>query len=219
MTRLLPVMAAAFLVAAAGVVHGLRTDRWGANTDVRAAAARLDGVPMKIGEWDGRSMTIDDRQLAIAEAAGCLSRSYVQRRTGTEVSVVVLCGRPGPISLHSPEVCYAGAGFSLSGERETCPLRRDGAPPAELFQAEFVKAGAAPETLKVFWAWKADGAWTAATNPRLAFARSTVLYKLYAIRRLVRPDESSAREPCLDFLREFLPELEQRLTPSARGPV
>ena len=211
MTRLLPLLAAACLLIAAGVIHGLRTDRWGADANLGAAAARLDGVPLKVGEWEGRPFDIDARQLAVAEAAGHLSRSYVHRRMGAEVTVVVLCGRPGPISLHSPEVCYAGAGFGLSGEPETCSVPGENAPAAQLFKARFVKDGPAPETLNVFWAWKADGAWAATSNARLAFARSTVLYKLYVIRRLGRPDENPAQEPCLDFLRAFLPELDRRV--------
>jgi hypothetical protein len=207
--------AAASLVIAAGVIHGLRTDRWGADVNVAAAAARLDDVPLKVGEWEGRPIAMDDRQLAMAEAVGHMSRTYVSRRTGMEVTVVLLCGRPGPISLHSPEVCYAGAGFNMTGEEGTATVSGDGAPPAELFKATFVKPGAAQVTLNVFWAWRADGAWLAASNPRLTFARSTVLYKLYVIRRLARPDEVMPQEPCLDFLRAFLPELDKQLSPSA----
>ncbi|HBI43176.1 MAG TPA: hypothetical protein DDY78_10020 [Planctomycetales bacterium] len=216
MTRFLPLIVAVSAVVAAGVMHGLRTDRWGAKADVKAAAARLDDVPLKVGEWEGRPMEIDARQLTVAEADGHLSRYYVHRRTGAEVAVVVLCGRPGPLSLHSPEVCYAGAGFSISGDRQTLPLTGEGLPPVELFNARFTKPGVTPETLNVFWAWKAsDGNWAANSDPRVAYVRSTVLYKLYLIRRLARPDEDLSRDPCLDFLRAFLPELEKRLSPSA----
>lgn len=216
MTRLLPLIVAVFALVAAGVAHGLRTDRWGAKADVKAAAARLDDVPLKVGEWEGRPTEVDARQLAVAEAEGHLSRTYVNRRTGAEVSVVVLCGRPGPLSLHSPEVCYGGAGFGMTGDRSTVPLTGEGSPPAELFNARFVKPGVAPETLNVFWAWKAsDGNWAANADPRLTYVRSTVLYKLYLVRRLARPDEDLSKDPCPDFLRAFLPELEKRLSPSA----
>ena len=215
MTRLLLVVGATFLVAGAGVIHGLRTDRWGAKADIEAAASHLDGVPMTIGEWEGRPTVISARQLALAEAVGHLSRLDVNRRTGMEVSVVVLCGRPGPISLHSPEVCYTGSGFAQKGDTELRSVKGDDGVTASLYKAQFVKPGAVPDVLNVFWAWKANGAWAATANPRLAFFRSTVLYKLYAVRRLARPDENLAEEPCLDFLREFLPELKKRLSPSA----
>jgi hypothetical protein len=158
MTRLLLVAGATFLMVGAGVIHGLRTDRWGAKADIESAASRLDGVPMTMGEWEGRPMEINARQLAIAEAVGHLSRAYVNRRTGMEVSVVVLCGRPGPIALHSPEVCYAGSGYSLKSETEKCAVKGDDGFTADLYKAQFVKAGAAPDTLNVFWAWKANGA-------------------------------------------------------------
>jgi hypothetical protein len=144
-----------------------------------------------------------------------LSRYYINRHTGAEVAVVVLCGRPGPLSLHSPEVCYAGAGFSISGERQKIPLTGEGLPAAEFFNARFIKPGVAPETLNVFWAWKAsDGNWAASSDPRLAYVRSTVLYKLYLIRRVVRAEEDLSHDPCLDFLRAFMPELEKRVSPS-----
>lgn len=50
-------MAAACLLIAAAAIHGLRTDRWGADANLEAAAARLDGVPLKVGEWEGRAST------------------------------------------------------------------------------------------------------------------------------------------------------------------
>ena len=215
MTRFLPLLVAVSALVGGGVMHGLRTDRWGAKSDVKAAAARLDAVPEKVGEWEGRPMEIDARQLTIAEADGHLSRYYVNRRTGAEVAVVVLCGRPGPLSLHSPEVCYAGAGFNIDGDRQKIPLTGDGLPPAELFNAKFAKPGVVPDVLNVFWAWKASGGhWEANSDPRLAYVRSNILYKLYVIRRVVRPEEDLTHDPCLDFLRAFLPQLEKRVSPS-----
>jgi EpsI family protein len=215
MSRFLPLLVAVSALVGAGVMHGLRTDRWSAKADVKAAAARLDAVPDKVGEWEGRPMEINARQLTIAEADGHLSRYYVNRRTGAEVAVAILCGRPGPLSLHSPEVCYAGSGFNISGERQTIPLTGEGIPRSEFFNARFVKPGVVPETLNVYWAWKASGGnWAANSDPRLAYVRSAVLYKLYLIRRVGRPEEDLSHDPCLDFLRAFLPELEKQVSPS-----
>ena len=214
--RYASVVVAALVVLAAGLIHGLRTDRWGAPPDLGAAAARLEETPTTIGDWEGKSIDLDKRQLAVAEAVGHLSRRYVHRRTGDETTVVVLCGRPGPLSVHSPEVCYTGAGFELRGDRETLALpEREGRPAGDLYRGRFVKPGVVPEVLDVFWAWKTTGAWSAAPNPRLSFANSAVLYKLYIIRRLSRPDEKPPPEPLQEFLQAFLPELEKHLTPAS----
>jgi hypothetical protein len=213
--RYLPLVVAAALVAAAGVVHGLRTDRWGAPPDVGAAAARLDAVSNALGDWEGRPMEMDARQLVVAEAAGHLARRYLNRRTNAEVSVVVLCGRPGPIAVHSPEICYPGAGFVRDGDRQTRSLPGDdGARASQLFAARFTKTGTPPETLAVFWGWGTDGAWSASADARVEFARAPYLYKLYVIRRLPRADDPGAEEPTKDLLRVLLPELEKRLSPT-----
>jgi hypothetical protein len=212
--RYASVIVAACVVLAAGLIHGLRTDRWGAAQDLGAAAARLEETPMKLGDWEGKSVELDARQLAVAEAVGHLARRYVHRRTGDETTVVVLCGRPGPLSVHSPEVCYSGAGFELTGDRETLALPDgEGRPAGELFRGRFVKPGTPPEALDVLWAWKTSGVWAASANPRVDYARSAVLYKLYVIRRLSRPEEKPPQEPTLDFLRAFLPELEKHISP------
>ncbi len=78
-----------------------------------------------------------------------------------------------------------------------------------------MKPGPVPEALDVLWAWTTNGSWTASTSPRVAFARSPVLYKLYVVRRLTRPDEKPPPEPCQDFLRLFLPALDARISPAS----
>ncbi|HVS36738.1 MAG TPA: exosortase-associated EpsI family protein [Gemmataceae bacterium] len=213
--RYLPVIVASSLVAAAAVFAGLRTDRWGAAPNLGAAAARLQQTPMKIGDWEGQPIELDARQLTVAEVTGHIARRYVHRRTGEETTVVVLCGRPGPISVHSPEVCYPGAGFNLVGDATTFSTGGDGRPAADFFHGRFVKPGAVPEALDVAWAWKANGPWTASDNPRVAFAQASVLYKIYIIHRLAHPDDKLPEDSSRDFLPVFLPELDKYVGPAS----
>src|SRR5207248_10835164 len=97
------------VVLAAGLVHGLWSDRWGDNRDLEAAAARLRQVPRRVGEWQGHDKAIEADRVARAEAVGYLHRTYAGPG-GQAVSVVLLCGRFGPLSVHTPDVCYGGGG-------------------------------------------------------------------------------------------------------------
>src|SRR5262245_29906799 len=111
MARLLPPLTVLAVVAFSGAVHGVWTNRWAGSDGLAQAAARLEQVPLTLGDWDGRPLEVNPREAALTEAAGYVHRQYVNRRTGSVVSVALLCGRAGPISVHTPEVCYAGAGF------------------------------------------------------------------------------------------------------------
>ena len=87
---------------------------------------------------------------------------------------------------------------------------------AEFWQTRFSRLEAGiPVPLQVYWGWGAAGVWGAPDNPRLAYWQEPVLYKLY-VSRLVTGEETGS-EPCLDFLRVFLPVLQEVLF--AEAPV
>jgi hypothetical protein len=162
------------------------------------------------GIWEGRALEIDAAQLAQAEVVGHCSRRYVNHRTGQEVTILLICGQHGPISVHTPDICYAGAGYAMHGAPE---LHRAGSG-AEFHTARFAKTGANPDPLRIFWAWSDGGPLAAPENPRLAFARAGALYKLYVIRRMGSIEEPLDTDPCLDFLKALLPELNKCLSPT-----
>ena len=213
MTRMLPLATACLLLALSGVVHGLWTGRWGTSADVREAAARCDDMPMSLGDWEGHATELSSAQLAIAEVVGHCSRHYVNRRTGQEVTIALVCGRPGPISVHTPDVCYAGAGYAVVGDQEHYKAGSDAA--ADFITARFAKPGAAPDPLRIYWSWSDGGPWSAPDNPRLAFARSRALYKLYVIRSLGDKDQPPDQDACAGFMNVLLPELRRCLSPAS----
>ncbi len=214
MIRLLPLVLGGGLLLSSGVVHGLWTDRWGASLAMKSAADRLASVPLVVGDWTGRPAEMDERQLQVASVAGHLCRRYVERGSGTEVGVVLLCGRPGPLAVHRPEVCYAGAGFEMDGDREQWP-----SPAGKFWTARFRKAGPNLEALRIFWAWGGGADWDADDDPRTRYAPTTPLYKLYVTRGLAKPDEPLDHEPATRFLKAFLPKLQQCLGPGAEPGI
>jgi exosortase len=216
MPKFMLAVTAILILLSSGIVHGLWTNRWNISRDIELAVSRLDQVPMVIGDWQGRNQSVEPRELTAAGLDGLIMRNYQNSRTGKSATIVLVCGRPGPVSVHSPEVCYPGAGFVMA---QTQPVqtpvdtdaRRD-----EFLQADFENSEVfPPQRLRLYWSWNATGLWRAPENPRLAFASAPVLYKLYLIGRTGEVLGASANGTDLEFLHEFLPEVDKTLFPAA----
>ncbi len=178
-------------IATYGIAEGLWTNRWFASAELEQATARLDRIPRVVGDWEGTDQVLDDRTIAVAELSGYVMRRYVNRRTGAAVSMLLVCGRPGPTAQHTPEVCYVGAGFTpkknpLTRAFPLPPLARRGR--RDFWLAHYNKGGPTPESLRIYWAWNATGAWEASARPRFDFAYRASLYKLYVVRQLAEAE-------------------------------
>jgi hypothetical protein len=122
--------------------------------------------------------------------------------------IALLCGRPGPISIHTPDICYGGSGFEMGDTRRaTVPGTS-----AEFWTVDAVRTRAGEETrLRLYWGWNPGTGWSAPEDSRMVFARYPVLHKLYVVRELANIGEPTREEPCLGFLQQLLPELERTL--------
>jgi hypothetical protein len=201
------------VVVAFGVAEGLLTNRWHVSHEPEQAAERLAGLPLRVGTWEGEAETMDADEVTKAELTGYARRRYVDPQSGAALSVLLVCGRPGPIASHTPDLCYLGNGYRLAAAPERQRIDTD--PPAELWVGQFDKDSAVPERLRIAWSWTATGAWSAPDNPRAAFARAPALYKVYVVRQLVGPEDASAKDPAADFLKVFLPQVHECLFPAA----
>lgn len=198
MTRYLA-LTVGMLIAGAGVVHGLWTDRWNLSDEPGASAAKLEQVPLVLGDWQGQ--TVDKESAPPAGVVGTLCRRYVHGRTGAAVTILVVTARPGPACIHTPDACYVASGYKFTsiGKYTT-----KGEMPSEFFTAPFWKQKAADQrNLRILWSWNATGSWQAPDSPRLAFARYPVLHKLYLIRETATPEEPLEGDPCLEFMEHF----------------
>lgn len=213
MARTSPLLAALPLVILYGLWEGQWTNRWNQSDELERAAARLKNVPMTIGDWQGKDSELDLEALEVAEVAGYVVRTYINRTTGQSVQVLLICGPPGPTAVHTPDVCYRGAGFDMKGQQARHQETIDtlGAP-VELWTAEFRKSHSPfPEQLRIYWAWSTSGEWEAPTYPRWHFAGDAALYKFYLIRPLLHGEGAAKDEVCTEFLKEFLPQVNQAL--------
>lgn len=221
MARSFAFLASIAIVLVAGYVQGARVGRWSQSKDLTDALARIDRVALDVGDWRGKPFEFDVNQLKQAEILGHLARRYENTRDGSALTVLLVCGRPGPISVHTPDVCYAGIGYEPSDEPASVPIPgEEGTQGRDVFTVtDFRKtASPVPAPLRIFWSWSDGGPWRTPENPRLTFAPSPYLFKMYVIRDGVAPGLKPANDPAVSFLKAMLPEFRKSLL-AANGPA
>ena len=217
---LIPVLVAVAFGGAAAA-HGRLTGRWLPLPPVGTFVEKLPAVPLAAGDWAGEDVPLPDGDsLGRAGIAGYLHRRYQNRVTGDVVTVLIVCGRPGPISVHTPDVCYRDAGYVAVGDAEAADLdggrtkfwRLQFRPPAGRVDAR---------NLDIYWAWLAGSAaakagFEAPTVPRFHFRNEPAIFKLYAIREVapVRTGAAPAGDVVARFLAAFLPPAQEALRPA-----
>jgi hypothetical protein len=211
--RLLPLAAAAAVLVVTGVVHGIRSDRWGVGEDVLAAASRLEAIPAVVGDWEGAPFEVEQRQLDVAQVVGHRGLRFVNRVSAERASLLIVCGRPGAASVHPPDICYQGLGYRMQKD----PVRQavsGGGLSAEFWTATFSRPGPLPDVLRIWWAWGVGDRWQASSNPRLSFARAPALYKVYVISRVRGTGQDAQENAGYKLIEALLPALKQSLSPS-----
>jgi hypothetical protein len=210
MSRPVVVALALSTVIGSGLVHGYWTGRWESAEAAAASAVLLRQLPLSLGDWQGLDLPTNPRD--VGKVSAYLYRRYVNQRTGAAVAVILACGRPGPVSIHTPDVCYVASGYRSAEGQLFTPLLDPSLPRAEFKTAHFVKTKSAGQThVRVFWAWNAGGTWTVPDNPRLAFAGHPVLYKLHMAREMPNGNDPLEEDPSVDLLRRLLAEFHKSI--------
>ncbi|WP_417847626.1 exosortase-associated EpsI family protein [Thalassoglobus sp.] len=208
--RILPIGIGLLLIVATGVIHGIQTDRWGESTKVLEAARRLDQLPTEFGDWSGTASEIPEKQLKVAEAVGHYSQKFTNTKDGRELSVMILCGRPGPISVHPPTVCFVGAGWGL--QTTPAPVEFESPDAGSMWKGRFARvADGVPIAIETHWGWSADGKWMALDRPRLETAQYPYLYKMYVTVPFSNASEGDVKTTTDEFMESFLPLLNEAL--------
>jgi hypothetical protein len=213
------------VVVLSGIACGIWTDRWGDAEQLRAAAERVNAIPLHVGDWIGTEEELSERDRAMGDILSYKARRYVHRTKRTELQFLIVCGQPKYIAVHTPDVCYEGAGYGLQGKLEKYTVTAaDGQALGQFQYGRFAKTVAGvPTNYRIMWSFSPDGPWTAPDQPRTVFPRTRhgfpidrYLYKIYVVRQMARPDEPmDGTDPGVEFLQEMLPELHKVLFPSS----
>ncbi len=215
MRRTLPILLAVAIILGAGVAQGVWSHRWGSPFDYQKISAAIHGIPTSLGDWDAEDHEIDPGSLKVGRIDAYLSRVYTNRVTGDSVGVLLVCGQPGPISLHPPTICFAA-----TGAVQTTPVTTHGfvySPTGAEIQYHTTdfsngEEGRSGET-RVLWSWKGTGSWLAPSTPRWAFGSEPLLGKLYITRTALKLDPlengQAVDASTGDLLKLLLPELDR----------
>jgi hypothetical protein len=196
-----------------GIGHGHLTDRWCVSKELEEYTQRLANVPMDIQDWQGEDLETDPQQTAVAGLTGYVSRRYTHRTSRTQITVLVGCGRAGPVSVHTPDICYVGSGYKMSNAETKFSLKNPNPSlVGEFREASFMKADPTPRYLEVYWSWNCKGAWEIPDYPRLAFGLRRALYKMYVICPYSRENQrKEAQDACKSFFDVLVPVLKNTL--------
>lgn len=196
-----------------GIVHGRWTNRWGHRPDIKSAGIRLEQLPMTIGDWQSKTNdALDPGAASLLRCAGTVSRVYENGKTGDRISIAVLLGPSGPISVHTPEVCYSSQDYHISQDRTRWTLADADQSGDELWDLRMEGNDISAAPFRVLYGWTNNKLWHATENPRFSFGGSSYLYKLQLAGPI--PTEEQKRDVCREFLTEFLPILRKHMLDS-----
>jgi hypothetical protein len=213
---LIPAVVMLLLTLGSGWLHGRLVQRWGQTDALAAAAAKLTGgLPLQLGNWrQTRTRKLEAEVARVLQCVGHLEGEYKNDQTGDTIVVAVVAGPGGPISVHSPEICYSAQDFELAGDRRLVTIEDNAHRRHTFWQIDMhARDVGRRENLRLLYAWSRGNAWEAASGPRFAFAGVPVLYKL----QLAGPPNSNSTptaislDACQDFLSHFLPSIQARL--------
>jgi hypothetical protein len=196
---------------AAGEIHGRLTARWGPPSFMVDATEQLQSVPTELGDWHMQdSSPISDAAIAQLQCAGYINRTYENCKTGQTVSMALLIGPAASVSIHTPEICFSSAQYSILGQRQRVNF---GSKEAEgKFWALTLRSRDVDDnTLRVYYAWNNGNGWSAPERPRFSFTGRPFLYKMQLAAYVPTGEADSGEDPCHKFLESCLPEIEDLL--------
>ena len=177
----------ATLVVAGAVLHGRATQRWETLTAGDSRIGSLHSAPLRIGDYVSTEIP---SEMPIKEKSRVTCHQYSSPSLTGTIVVSLTTGIPGSVSTHTPDVCYVGSGYRMTGKPVRQTIDLPGGKTASYFVAEFEKKRATGvDRQRVRWAWTADGNWDAPDNPRFQYLRTGELAKVYLVTPM--PDSSA----------------------------
>jgi EpsI family protein len=164
---------------------------------------RVVDFPMKVGQWVGKDLPVDEDAYAILETRNLILREYA--RGGEKVYFYIIYSQDNRKVSHPPEVCFEGSGITVVNKVKA---------PLELFNGEKIfanelrveKEGAV--NLVLYW-YKAGNFYTdnyLKQQMRIALGRLTFKTTSSAMLRLSSEVSQDKEDQALASIKVFLKE-------------
>ncbi len=205
------------ITAAAGILHGRLSDRWGGNEIASQAAQQLESLPDQFGSWRlEQKKPLSETELSQLRPYGYVNRTYVHLVSGQRVSFFVLVGPVGQTAVHNPEVCYSSRDYTIIQPKEPTSVRVGGQRADEFLAMTFRSNSMDRELLRVYYGWSDGTTWDAEQEGRFRFAGLPFLYKIQLAAVLPSGADVSKEDACRLFLGDLIPVLRTHMV-SARS--
>jgi hypothetical protein len=202
------------ITVAAAIVQGRATNRWGASDTIANAATIFSRLPKSFGDWN----LVEPEELG-PQVRGLLQTEhysqgiYENRSTGQHAILTLLLGPPGPMSVHTPEICYSAADFSQISDRHHVSIV-----PGDTNDTAWVTQFHSTHNLqgsitRVYYSWHDGQRWKAVEEPRITYGARSYLFKVQAATELPADAESDAEDAARSLLQQFCSVFDQNLTP------
>ena len=207
-----PCLALISLTLVAAGYDGWLEQRWAEPADRQTAPRRLASVPEQFADWELESSdALEPSVVKMLRCSGYLNRVYRHRVTDERVHVAVLAGPAGPISVHTPEICYSSRDYQTVDAPRRIQIRPQQRPDEALWETTFRENKSEGSLLRVVYGWSSGDFWKAPSQPRFSFGGEPLLYKLQLAVYQAPGAELESTDACRDFLRDFLPVLDAAL--------
>ncbi len=208
---ILSLIAITGMTIASGAIHGRMKSSYDA-AEAADIASLLEGIPDQMGDWQLISSNeLGDYVVDVLECAGYVLRTYEDEERGQAVTMSVICGPPGPTSVHTAEICYDSRGKTIQQERRRVHLETTTGLDEEFWTLTFKSNDIDANLTRVYYAWSAGDRWQAPKQPRISLAKYNYLYKIQLAAVVPAGTDLVAHDPCRDFLRDFVPALSKYL--------
>jgi hypothetical protein len=190
---------------AGGALYGNYSQRWSPPVELTAAAAQLEQFPQVVGSWKAsEDLPIEKYAVDMLECKGYVHRRYVDQDSGQAVQLAFLVGPPGPIAVHTPEICFSSRAYEMAGERTETTFDGFTGKRNSFWRVDFTSRNALADGLRVYYAWSSGRTWSASRSPRFEFAGAPLLYKIQLAAYFVPRVNEETPDPGRQFLEELL---------------
>lgn len=208
---------AALLVIGSGVGYRALAARYAhLGESIPIPPETLAGIPEHLGEWEGREIPMDEYVVKATDTDAHVNRVYTDNRSAQMVSLYVAYGlRLRDLAPHRPEVCYPGAGWTLS-EEQIIELAIAGGTSLPCRILHFQKPGLKSDQIVVLNYYIVDGQHCADVSLLRSQAWKLSGERHYSAQIQVTAGSSRFRDQAEQSVREFAalvaPEVERILT-------
>lgn len=109
------------LIVTAALVNFLEYD---ANNKAEDGIKALEGIPLRMGEWVGRDVPLDEQVYKILETRSIIHRVY--NAPGKEVFLSIVYYPETKVDFHAPEGCLGGRGIEIQKSSRQVKVTSEG---------------------------------------------------------------------------------------------